>query len=121
AAARSAPARRDRTTTPARPHRHRRQRTRRRAGWPSRRCDSPRSPVATLTALDGSAAFSPLSWDRASRCRTIPAMAKVEEPPARPRKAARPATQGTILNHLSGRVDPLTSAILVFPLFIIYQ
>jgi hypothetical protein len=48
-------------------------------------------------------------------------MPKVEQPPARPRKAARPATNGTIMNHLSGRVDPLTSAILVFPLFIIYQ
>lgn len=48
-------------------------------------------------------------------------MPRVEEPPARPRKAARPATKGTLLNHLSGRVDPLTSAILVFPLFIIYQ
>jgi len=48
-------------------------------------------------------------------------MAKVHEPAARPRKAARPATKGTLLNHLSGRVDPLTSAILVFPLFIIYQ
>lgn len=48
-------------------------------------------------------------------------MPKVQEPPPRPRKAARPATKGTLLNHLSGRVDPLTSAILVFPLFIIYQ
>lgn len=48
-------------------------------------------------------------------------MAKVEEPPARPRRAARPATKGTLANHLSGRVDPLTSAILIFPLFIIYQ
>jgi membrane protease YdiL (CAAX protease family) len=47
-------------------------------------------------------------------------MARVEDEPARPRKA-RPATKGTIANHLSGRVDPLTSAILVFPLFIIYQ
>jgi membrane protease YdiL (CAAX protease family) len=44
-------------------------------------------------------------------------MARAEEPP----RKARPATKGTITNHLSGRVDPLTSAILVFPLFIIYQ
>src|SRR5690606_10445868 len=36
-------------------------------------------------------------------------------------KPARPATKGTLTNHLAGRVDPLTSAILVFPLFIIYQ
>jgi hypothetical protein len=28
---------------------------------------------------------------------------------------------GTLGNHLAGRVDPLTSAILVFPLFLIYQ
>jgi hypothetical protein len=28
---------------------------------------------------------------------------------------------GTLGNHLAGRVDPLTSAILVFPLFMIYQ
>jgi hypothetical protein len=48
-------------------------------------------------------------------------MTTVEDPPVRPRKAARPATKGTIINHLSGRVDPLTSAILVFPLFLIYQ
>ena len=34
---------------------------------------------------------------------------------------ARPGTQGTLLNHLSGRVDPFTSALLVFPLFLIYQ
>lgn len=43
-----------------------------------------------------------------------------EQDPARPRRK-RPATQGTLRNHLSGRVDPLTSAILVFPLFLIYQ
>ncbi len=48
-------------------------------------------------------------------------MARAEEAPVRPRKPARPATKGTIANHLAGRVDPLTSAILVFPLFIIYQ
>ncbi|MEE9384817.1 MAG: CPBP family intramembrane glutamic endopeptidase [Nannocystaceae bacterium] len=34
---------------------------------------------------------------------------------------SRPATAGTLRNHLSGRVDPLTSAILVFPLFLGYQ
>ncbi|NJK33389.1 MAG: hypothetical protein HC927_13860 [Deltaproteobacteria bacterium] len=44
-----------------------------------------------------------------------------EEPASEPRRRARPATEGTLLNHLSGRVDPLTSAIFVFPLFIIYQ
>ena len=43
-----------------------------------------------------------------------------DEGPSR-RRAARPATKGTLANHLAGRVDPLTSAILVFPLFIIYQ
>lgn len=43
-----------------------------------------------------------------------------EDTQPRPR-SRRPATQGTLRNHLSGRVDPLTSAILVFPLFIIYQ
>ena len=48
-------------------------------------------------------------------------VAEVEQPPARARKTARPATKGTLVNHLSGRVDPLTSAILVFPLFLIYQ
>jgi hypothetical protein len=48
-------------------------------------------------------------------------MAKLDEPPERPRKAARPATKGTLANHLAGRVDPLTSAILVFPLFLTYQ
>lgn len=37
------------------------------------------------------------------------------------RRRARPATEGTLRNHLSGRVDPLTSAILVFPLFLVYQ
>jgi hypothetical protein len=36
-------------------------------------------------------------------------------------RRARPATQGSLTNHLSGRVDPLTSAILVFPLLIVYQ
>ena len=40
-------------------------------------------------------------------------------PPAR--RPRRPATKGTLANHLSGRVDPLTSAILIFPLFIVYQ
>jgi membrane protease YdiL (CAAX protease family) len=50
------------------------------------------------------------------------ARAKVDDPPARPpKRTARPATKGTLANHLAGRVDPLTSAILVFPLFIIYQ
>ncbi len=44
-----------------------------------------------------------------------------EEPSPERRRKARPATEGTLLNHLSGRVDPLTSAILVFPLFILYQ
>ncbi|NVB42650.1 CPBP family intramembrane metalloprotease [Pseudenhygromyxa sp. WMMC2535] len=44
-----------------------------------------------------------------------------EEAPPRPRSRPRPATQGTLRNHLAGRVDPLTSAILVFPLFITYQ
>lgn len=38
-----------------------------------------------------------------------------------PRPRRRPGTAGTLANHLSGRVDPLTSAILVFPLFLIYQ
>ncbi|TPV94664.1 MAG: CPBP family intramembrane metalloprotease [Myxococcales bacterium FL481] len=32
-----------------------------------------------------------------------------------------PATAGTLTNHLSGRVNPLTSALLVFPLFVGYQ
>lgn len=36
-------------------------------------------------------------------------------------RSARPATRGTLTNHLAGRVDPLTSAILVFPLFLVYQ
>ncbi|PRQ06065.1 CPBP family intramembrane glutamic endopeptidase [Enhygromyxa salina] len=49
-------------------------------------------------------------------------MASDRDPAAAPRpKRARPATKGTLANHLAGRVDPLTSAILVFPLFIIYQ
>jgi hypothetical protein len=49
-------------------------------------------------------------------------MASDPDDPATPRpKRARPATRGTLANHLAGRVDPLTSAILVFPLFIIYQ
>lgn len=42
-------------------------------------------------------------------------------PERRKPRAPRPATDGTLLNHLSGRIDPLTSAILVFPLFAIYQ
>jgi len=42
-----------------------------------------------------------------------------ERPPTR--RSARPATKGTLANHLAGRVDPLTSAILIFPLFLIYQ
>lgn len=33
----------------------------------------------------------------------------------------KPGTTGTLRNHLAGRVDPLTSAVLVFPLFMIYQ
>lgn len=37
------------------------------------------------------------------------------------RKRPKPATKGTLANHLAGRVDPLTSAILVFPLFLTYQ
>lgn len=41
--------------------------------------------------------------------------------PPEPTRRARPATQGTLGNHLAGRVDPLTSAILVFPLLLIYQ
>ena len=48
------------------------------------------------------------------------ARARAEQEDAAPR-SRRPATEGTLRNHLSGRVDPLTSAILVFPLFIIYQ
>lgn len=48
------------------------------------------------------------------------ASAAEQAPSPRPRRA-RPATKGTLANHLAGRVDPLTSAILVFPLFIIYQ
>lgn len=40
--------------------------------------------------------------------------------PKRARRS-RPATEGTLANHLSGRVDPLTSAVLVFPLFVLYQ
>jgi hypothetical protein len=39
----------------------------------------------------------------------------------KPRPRRRPGTAGTLANHLSGRVDPLTSAILVFPLFLLYQ
>lgn len=36
--------------------------------------------------------------------------------------SARPKpTRGTLGNHLAGRIDPLTSAILVFPLFMVYQ
>lgn len=38
-----------------------------------------------------------------------------ESPPARPRAT------NALLRHLSGRIQPLTSAILVFPLFLIYQ
>jgi hypothetical protein len=38
-----------------------------------------------------------------------------------PRRRPKPGTTGTLRNHLAGRVDPLTSAVLVFPLFIIYQ
>ncbi len=41
--------------------------------------------------------------------------------PSVPTRRARPATQGTLGNHLAGRVDPLTSAILVFPLLFVYQ
>jgi hypothetical protein len=48
------------------------------------------------------------------------ARASDDAPNERPRPT-RPATMGTIGNHLAGRVDPLTSAILVFPLFMIYQ
>jgi Type II CAAX prenyl endopeptidase Rce1-like len=48
------------------------------------------------------------------------ASARDDAPSARPRPT-RPATMGTLGNHLAGRVDPLTSAILVFPLFLIYQ
>ncbi|MFV8755022.1 CPBP family intramembrane glutamic endopeptidase [Nannocystaceae bacterium ST9] len=43
------------------------------------------------------------------------------EPRPESTRRARPATQGTLGNHLAGRVDPLTSAILVFPLLIVYQ
>jgi hypothetical protein len=42
------------------------------------------------------------------------------EEPARPRQR-KPATQGTLWNHLSGRIDAPTSALLVFPLFALYQ
>jgi hypothetical protein len=48
------------------------------------------------------------------------ASARDDAPSPRPRPT-RPATMGTLGNHLAGRVDPLTSAILVFPLFLIYQ
>ena len=42
---------------------------------------------------------------------------QASEPIRRP----RPATVGTLGNHLAGRVDPLTSAVLVFPLLLVYQ
>jgi membrane protease YdiL (CAAX protease family) len=48
------------------------------------------------------------------------ASARDDAPSGRPR-TTRPATMGTLGNHLAGRVDPLTSAIFVFPLFMIYQ
>lgn len=48
-------------------------------------------------------------------------MASADDEGRPPPRRARPATKGTIANHLAGRVDPLTSAILVFPLFLIYQ
>ena len=38
-----------------------------------------------------------------------------------PIRRNRPGTLGTLTNHLAGRVDPATSAILVFPLFLTYQ
>jgi hypothetical protein len=44
-----------------------------------------------------------------------------QPPGPEPTRRARPATQGSLGNHLAGRVDPLTSAILVFPLLLIYQ
>jgi hypothetical protein len=44
-----------------------------------------------------------------------------DDAPSTRSRPTRPATMGTLGNHLSGRVDPLTSAILVFPLFMIYQ
>ncbi len=43
------------------------------------------------------------------------------QPAEKEAKARKAATTGTLRNHLSGRVDPLTSAILVFPLFLVYQ
>lgn len=42
-------------------------------------------------------------------------MAASESPDRRHR------SRGVLLQHLSGRIDPLTSAILVFPLFLLYQ
>ena len=44
-----------------------------------------------------------------------------EDEEVTPRRRPKPGTTGTLHNHLAGRVDPLTSAVLVFPLFIIYQ
>lgn len=44
-----------------------------------------------------------------------------QPPRPEPSRRARPATQGTLGNHLAGRVDPLTSAILVFPILLVYQ
>jgi hypothetical protein len=44
-----------------------------------------------------------------------------DDAPSTRSRPTRPATMGTLGNHLAGRVDPLTSAILVFPLFLIYQ
>jgi hypothetical protein len=43
-----------------------------------------------------------------------------EDIPAKKRRRA-PATRGTFFNHFSGRIDALTSAIFVFPLFATYQ
>lgn len=39
----------------------------------------------------------------------------------RPNRRRPPATVGTLRNHFSGRIDGLTSAIFVFPLFATYQ
>jgi uncharacterized membrane-anchored protein YitT (DUF2179 family) len=38
-----------------------------------------------------------------------------------PRDQERPAPAGSLRRHLGGRLDPLTSAILVFPLLLVYQ
>ncbi len=51
----------------------------------------------------------------------MPAKRAREEEPNERERTRRRRRQGTLSRHFSGRIDPFTSALLIFPLFLTYQ